>query len=294
MSASVTESDARSWFASCGYIFSQTALASLGMDNFAFFADISRQPWVETRYTSFAQAVQSRGRSVLRYSKGSVGDWLASLPKPCGVFAANDRMAERVASDAFARGIGIPSEIALLGCDDNPHICEHAEVSISSIRQNYSRCAKLAIDALDCAMSGKRYRDETTYGDIGITRRASTRIINGNPAQISSVLEYIRQNALSGISADDVLRRFHCSRRAAEINFRRATGRSILDEIHEVRLAEVKRLLSNPSVKIGSIASRTGYGSENFLARLFKRKCGVTMREFRSKSPSPQNQRIVV
>ena len=41
-------------------------------------------------------------------------------------------------------------------------------------------------------------------------------------------------------------------------------------------MAEVKRLLADPSVKIGSIAARTGYRSENFLTRLFKRKTGLT------------------
>ena len=72
------------------------------------------------------------------------------------------------------------------------------------------------------------------------------------------------------------------SRRTAEMKFRKATGRSILDEIQSVRLAEVERLLANPLVKIGSIAYRTGYKSENFLARLFKQTHGMTMREWRN------------
>ena len=257
-------------------------LSSLAIDNFAFFSTIPRKQWVETRYSSFAEGIRRLGRSVLRYEKGSVSDWLAALPKPCGIFAANDLMAERAASEAFARGISIPGEIALIGCDDNPQICEHAEVSLTSIRPDFHRCARLAVDALRCAMEGRSYSGDVTYGDIGITRRVSTRPIAGQPPQIAATLEHIRLHARDGISAVDVIGRLGGSRRSAEDRFRKATGHSILEEIQAVRMAEVERLLANPMVKIGSIASRAGYASENFLARLFKRTHGVTMSDWRS------------
>ena len=257
-------------------------LLSLGLDNFAYFANISGQPWVESRFESFAGELEKRGLSAIRYSSGSIGDWLSSLPKPCGVFAANDLMAESVVAEAFARGVSIPDDIALVGCDDNPQICEHAEVSISSIRPDFSRCAAFAVDALACVMDGKTYTGESIYGDIGVTRRASTRHIVGHPPQISAMLEHIRLNAFSGITAADVLDRFSGSRRSLEGRFRRATGHSILEEIQAVRLAKAERLLANPTVQIGSIAARTGYASENFLARLFKRTYGVTMSAWRN------------
>ena len=131
-------------------------------------------------------------------------------------------------------------------------------------------------------MEGKPYTGDSIYGDIGVTRRASTRTIVGHPPQIASMLEYIRLNALSGITTTDVLNNFSGSRRSIEARFRGATSRSILEEIQSVRLAEVERLLANPMVQISSIASRTGYASENFLARLFKRTYGMTMREWRN------------
>ena len=48
------------------------------------------------------------------------------------------------------------------------------------------------------------------------------------------------------------------------------------------RLAEVERLLADPSEKIGSIAAHTGYCSENFLPRLFKRKTGLSPSRWRA------------
>ena len=263
-------------------ILAANELLSLELDNFAFFSDSVRMPWTEARFKSFAEEMKRRGLPVMRYERGSVGDWLASLPKPCGLFAANDLLAERVVSEATSLGIAIPGDIALVACDDDPRICEHAETTISSIRPDFPRCARLAVDALSCAMEGHRRIVSHVYGDIGVARRASTRQLpDGHPPQIAKALEHIRLNALNGLEATDVLALLGGSRRTAEMKFRKATGHSILDEIQSVRLAEVERLLANPLVSIGVIASRVGYGSENFLARLFKRTHGMTMREWR-------------
>lgn len=256
-------------------------LLSLGLDDFAFFSTVSRLSWVEARYKTFTEEMKRRGRRVIRYVDGPVGEWLKSLPKPCGLFAANDLMAERVVAEAFACGISVPNDIAVVGCDDDIEICEHAEVTISSIRLDFTTCASLVANALECAMDYRPSPANLVYGDLGVTRRASTRLIAGHPAQISAMLEYIRLNALSRISASDVLSRFPGSRRALEIRFRKATGRSVLEEIQAVRMLEVERLLTNPRVKIGAVPSLTGYDSANFLARAFKRTHGITMREFR-------------
>lgn len=258
-------------------------LAALNLDNFAFYSHIDAQPWVEKRFDSFTKEIAKRGRKVARYQNGDVGNWLASLPKPCGLFAANDTSAERIVSTAFARGISIPQDIALVACDNDPEICEHAETTISSIRMDFAKCARLAVEALSCTMENRRYTGESVYGDTGVAHRASTRLIATKyPALISSILEYIRLNAFSGISVADVIRHFGTSRRTLEYRFRKATGHSLLEEIQSVRLDEAKRLAADHSVKLGVIASRVGYGSVNFLERLFKKHTSLCMRDYRA------------
>lgn len=257
-------------------------LLALNLDNFAFYSMEADRPWVETRFKSFAAEIARRGRTVWRHAEGGLGDWLDELPKPCGIFAANDIAAERIAAEAFARKIAIPEEIALIGCDNDPQICEHAETTISSIRMDFLKCARLAVEVLACAMDGRPYVGETVYGDVGVIRRASTRRLAGKPALVSNMLEYIRLHALSGIGVADVVARFGISRRTTEYRMRKATGRSILEEIQSVRLEEAMRLASDPSVQLGVIASRVGYNSVNFLERLFKRHTGFSMRNYRA------------
>ena len=256
-------------------------LAKLGFDHFAFAAATTDVAWVNKRLTGFKAVLGRCGRRVDIFEGGNLRNWLKSLPKPCGLFAANDMMAERSVSAATAAGIDIPFDLAVLGCDDDSRICEHAEITISSIRPDYTRCGMLTVESLASAMEGKRVASPQLFGDVGVTNRASTRLIAWRRPEISAALEYIRANALSGITAADVLVQIKGSRRSAENAFRTATGRSILEEIQAVRIDEVKRLLANPFVKIGAIAARTGYGSENFLTRLFKRKTGLTPSQWR-------------
>jgi LacI family transcriptional regulator len=169
----------------------------------------------------------------------------------------------------------------VLGCDDDARICEHAETSISSIRPDYTKGGMLAVQILSAAMEGLETESIQMFGDVGVIHRASTRLTAYRSPVVLEALEYIRLNAFSGISALDVVSRMRGSRRTAENMFRAVTGHSILEEIQSVRLNEVKRLLANPLMKIGAIAARTGYRSENFLTRLFKRETGMTPSQWR-------------
>ena len=256
-------------------------LGNLGLDNFAFAADHPMPPWAEKRLSTYSSELAKRGRTAHVYDGDCLCAWLRALPKPCGIFAANDMMAERIVATAKAEGLEVPYDLAVLGCDDDARICEHAETTISSIRPDYTKGGMLAIQMLADAMDGLKTEPVQMFGDTGVIHRASTRVTTYKSPVISDALEYIRLNAFSGISASDVLSKMKGSRRSAENMFRTATGHSILEEIQSVRLNEVKRLLSNPLMKIGAIAAQTGYRSENFLTRLFKRETGMTPSQWR-------------
>ncbi|MBR3924262.1 MAG: substrate-binding domain-containing protein [Kiritimatiellae bacterium] len=256
-------------------------LGDLGLDNFAFAANHPMPPWAEKRLSTYRSELVRRGRTANVYDGGDLRAWLRSLPKPCGIFAANDMMAERIVATAKTEGLEVPYDLAVLGCDDDVRICENAETTISSIRPDYAKGGMLAVQMLADAMDGRNGEPVQKFGDLGAIHRASTRVTAYRSPVISDALEYIRLNAFSGISASDVLSRMKGSRRSAENMFRAATGHSILEEIQSVRLNEVKRLLSNPLMKIGAIAAQTGYRSENFLTRLFKRETGMTPSQWR-------------
>ena len=89
--------------------------------------------------------------------------------------------------------------------------------------------------------------------------------------EVLSALDLIRREACSGLKARDVLASFTCTRRMAEMRFRAATGKSMLEAIHEIRRAKAEDLLRDPTRDRTAIANLCGYSSANALANFLRR-----------------------
>ena len=89
-------------------------------------------------------------------------------------------------------------------------------------------------------------------------------------------------------TAADVVARLHVSRSLADLRFREVTGTSILEAILARRLGEVTRLLRDTDMRISEIAARCGYRDANYLKNLFRKRTGMSMREWRRKAGFPE------
>ena len=52
-----------------------------------------------------------------------LAEWLVSLPKPCGVWAAFDQRAKHVLDACRLAGLNVPSQIQVLGVDNETYVC---------------------------------------------------------------------------------------------------------------------------------------------------------------------------
>ena len=68
-------------------------------------------------------------------------------------------------------------------------------------------------------------------------------------------------------------------------NFKKETGMTVLDAIHERIVEETKRLLTETDIPISVITEEMGFKAASGLYELFKRKTGSTMSEYRSNRP---------
>jgi LacI family transcriptional regulator len=114
-----------------------------------------------------------------------------------------------------------------------------------------------------------------------VVQRGSSLFVPHSGHLLSSALEFIRLNACAGIRVSDVVAHMNVSRRQAERYFRSICGCSILDEIQRRRLECVCALLRETRMAISEIGTRCGYGSEIYLKVLFKKRHGMTMRDYR-------------
>ena len=262
--------------------------------HFVYVASASEpQPfWSLMRGNAFAQRLKQGGFSCEIYApkinkdwgieQQDMLEWLLSLPKPCGLFAAFDSQAKQVLDTCLSADIRVPEDIAVIGADDDEMICENTMPTLSSVQSNYADGGFMAAELLDNIMRGKISKPASlSYGFNEIIHRQSSQFICEKNWCATAAAEFIRLNACEGITVPDVADHLHVSRSYAEKSFRKALGHSILEEIQTRRLERLCTLLRETPLSIGEIGERCGYQTESYLKRLFKKKFGMTMREYR-------------
>lgn len=214
--------------------------------------------------------------------------WLAALPKPCGIFAANDFVAVRVLKAGKLEGISIPDEVAIVGVDDNRRLCLANHPTLTSVAPDWEGGGWVAAAVLGDLVDGLKIADKRmTFHPLGILRReTTTRTSAREDSRILQAVALIRAKACLGINVEQVASAMHTSRRFAEKFFREVTGSSILEEIRRVRFEKAKLLLSYSMDSLLRIASKCGYSSVPTFCREFKKLTGFTPDSWRAQKMS--------
>jgi len=270
-------------------------LMESGVSDFAFVPYPERRFWSEERERGFVSALSLNGRGCHVFSsrlspkdttrwQRKLREFLNGLPKPCALFAANDYTAAEVLTAAEFAGVNVPDELSVMGVDDAVSICERTEPTLSSVKPDFRRGGELAALLLaarirdGASLKGGRRR---AFGPLAIIRRASTRRLAVQDAAVTAALGLIRREACSGLSAKTVLGQFPCSRRMAEVRFKKAVGHTVLEEMHAVQLERAKQLLAG-TMPLKAISDFCGFENPNSLRKFFKAETGMTMTVWRN------------
>ena len=273
-------------------------LSSTECVSYAYAGWMDRAEWSRRRSESFRARLAKLGKECRLFdgsaSKGSqqryahaVRTFLASLKTPCGIFAANDQVASIVLDQCALAGFCVPGDFFVVGVDDNPTFCDNLRPSLSSVRPGFMQAGYHAMLLLAQIIANPLLNAEkATYHPLGLTSRLSSRRIAAKSQRVLAALDLIRREACNGLKAAEVVHAMGVSERMAEIEFKKTTSRHITQEITEVRLEHVLELLSRPRQEIGPIANLCGWDSDIYLKRLFKKRFGMTMREWRKANTS--------
>jgi len=276
----------------------------LGHTAFAYVGDALNRNWSVRRGEGFRSRVEEAGYTCAVYSvpcdSAAVADdghalaeWLLGLPKPAALLAAMDPRACQVLELCEAIGIRVPHELSVLGVDDDELVCDGSVPTLSSIQRETEHCGFMAASMLDRLMRRvTRKREVFLYGVKGIVTRDSTQQ-HPTPSDpvVQKAREFIRINACVSIGIPDIVKHVAASRRLVETRFRAACGHSLLDEIQNVRLARVRRLLEETDLPLTEVCTRCGYSSDVHLRRLFKARFGCSMREYRKTHSTNEPER---
>ena len=187
---------------------------------------------------------------------------------------------------ASSSGISVPDELAVIGVDDDPVICERTTPTLSSIRLDFGQGGYICAELLDRHLHDPSFKSaRIKFAPVFVTRRQSTRRFAQTDKRVARAVEFIRRKACDGIGAVDVAAEIGVSRRMAEIRFKAATGRTIGEEILERRLAAAREYLASGRTSISAIADFCGWNSLAAFRKAFKDRFGVSPIQFRDKRP---------
>lgn len=270
--------------------------ARKGLRHFAYVGTRDGDPWSREREDALRKCAAEKGASFSSFAPprganarpvremAAMARWTAGLPKPCGLLAANDIRAMDALETCRKAGASVPERVMVLGVDDEEFICRQTSPTLSSVVPDFDRGGYLAMETLAGLLAGAvPGAERPRFGVRGVVERASTSDPNGAGRIVSRAKEYIRTYATTtDISVGDVAKSSGASVRLLQKHFRAIAGTTVSDAIQTVRLARVRELLEETATPIGRIGELCGFFGEAHLKKIFRRRYGCTMREWRS------------
>jgi LacI family transcriptional regulator len=267
----------------------------IGLRQFAFCAAPHRENrFLDARARSFIQLVEAAGYSCEVYQpragrqtgweqgQNRLAQWLRRLPKPVGVMACDDDRGLLVLDACLRAGIQVPDEVAVIGVNNDEHLCGLSNPALSSVDVGAERIGYEAAAMLDRLMAGENAPN--TIVELAPRRlviRQSSDLIAISDPHVAAALRLIRLRATEDIAVSDLAHALDISRSTLERRFLKLLGRTPKQEIVRARLARAKELLIQTDLPLAAIAERVGFQSPGYFCEVFHEKVGCTPGVFR-------------
>ncbi len=259
----------------------------LQLGKFASFVYIPAEKdalWSMERESAFREILWKAGIKVFTPSKDEpIERLLDRLDKPIAIFAACDRIAAETLNRLGRRVHRIPEQFSIIGVDDDPLLCQATYPQLTSIRPGHFDEGIVAAKGIGNLLNARRQkpRKEILCAKMEITERASTDYTSPAAKLVSDANEFIKRNAVRGISPDDVANHLGISRRLLDLRFHELNDSSVSRAIRTIKIETLKHEICNSRERISVIGKRCGFPNANYLKKLFLAETGMTLSEWR-------------
>jgi LacI family transcriptional regulator len=271
-------------------------LMERGLRHFAFYG-LEDMWYSQERCVGFRDAIVAAGHTcsvfespssframwTTQWQSRELDEWLLQLPRPCGVLATHDFRAWAVIESCRRLGIRVPFDVAVVGVDDNPIICNSCNPPLTSVRPKSHQLGYRAGEYLNHIMSHSSAKPRTLLIEPDrISERGSTDIVAAEDPTLQKALNYIHSSLHSQINVADVARTVGVSRRWIFSLFQEQFGKTPHDYLADIRVRWAKDLLTQvPLLSLKDIAQRCGFASTDRLNKVFTRVAGCSPRKYR-------------
>jgi LacI family transcriptional regulator len=276
-------------------------LLNRGLRQFAFcgFRDLK---FSELRKQAFCAELERRGMPVSVFEDGGpmrpiglvafeqkwlhqlgrMSAWLRELPKPVGLMACNDVRAYQASNACREAGLEVPDEVAIVGVDNDPTLCELATPPLTSIDPNAAKVGYEAAALLHRLIESKDPPpEEVLIEPTGIVPRRSSDVLAIPDRDVVEAVRCVRDRACQGFTVENLVGHTAVSRSTLDRWFGKHLGHSVSDEITRVRIDRVKELLATTNLVVEEVSRLSGFSHPETMYRLFKEATEQTPSDFR-------------
>lgn len=263
--------------------------------SFGFLPDIPRTRWSMMRLRGFAMELRKHGHTVNVYQSAAphatdryrtdLANWFKSLSRPAAVMLAGDYHVMNAFEACAAANLSIPENVAILGVDNDPALCDSTSPSLSSIEPPFENEGFEAAALLDKMMRSRKQFTRPIimrFAPTRIVERESTGYLAPGAHLIDRANDFISNNCCTAITARDVAVRLGVSQALLARRFQQYADTTVREAIIAARMKNVCTLLKTTRLPILRIASRCGFASANRLTHFFTLRFGMSPRAYRA------------
>lgn len=246
-----------------------------------FTCDVYKPP--KSALKSFDEIVLRQERYQVGAERKAIARWLSRLEKPIAVFCSHDLRAYQLCDICREVDIKVPSEVAILGVDNDSLICNFTDPTLSSIDPNAEGIGYAAAEELGRLFNGEPPRSIRTRPGR-LIERGSTKTYPVDPPWLSDALVLIRGSVAKRLTAADVYTHVGKSHTLVNQAFHDVLNTTISKEIAATRIAEAKRLLRTSRLPLSEVAKQSGFASMEYFTNSFSSAVGQSPAAYRAEA----------
>ena len=213
---------------------------------------------------------------------------LKRYPKPLALFATNDNYASHYFIQVSSMGYEVPTEVAIVGADNNELVCESIETPLSSVENDQEGLGERAattlariIEDLNVGPAGATIPTIQWHPAKAVISRASSNAYVSSDPMVAKAFEWIQKHVCEPVSAVDMAEALGISQQQLQLCFKKGGHDSPGKCLERFRLHRAKAYLRHSKDSVKVIAIKMGYNSELSFHRTFKRNEGITPAKWR-------------
>ena len=272
------------------------AFSSAGLRSLACLGNGT--PYSRQRIEGFQQAIKEDGIPLYIFNESGFDDarysesfqppsrefeeWLKELPKPCGVFAVHDPLGRFLCGTCSALGIEIPHEVAVIGANDDPLVCNLTYPTLSSVSIPWDALG----ERLGRAMEELLKNPQIDYPAVrisptGVSLRHSANYLAVEDPILRRAMSYLTERMQEAITVGSLCYDLRIARRTLERRFREYFKYTPWDMLCRLRVNRAKQLLAETNHSVALVSELCGFNDAERMTVVFNRILGQSPSSFR-------------